>query len=173
MDDEEKKENQPKAEGKEENRGAIIPGVILVVLGILFLLPKLGINFGDLWPTFLLAPGLAFFAFYFISKDKVKNAGVLIPATIITLLSIYFYFESLTNWKYAEKMWPVYPLIVSMAFFVTYFAGQKKDKGLLVPAWILLAVGLLFLVINLISVNLWPLFLILAGLYFIVFPRKS
>jgi len=169
----EEQKNNDEEKMKERDRGSIIPGVILIVLGILFLLPKLGIDFGVLWPTFILAPGIAFFAFYLVSGNKEKNVGILIPATITTLLAIFFYFESFTDWKYAEKLWPVYPLIVGIAFFVTYLVNKRRDRGFLVPAGILGSIGILFLIVNFISVNLWPLFLILAGLYFIVFPKRK
>lgn len=157
---------------KKPSRGELIPGTILVILGILFLLPKLGIDFGNLWPTFILAPGLAFFVFYFSSGDRPKNAGILIPATITTLIAVFFFALNFTSWKYMENLWPLFPIIVAASFYFAYFMGLPKGRGILIPANILTAVGITFLLVNFLSVNLWPVLLIMAGLYFLLFPGK-
>jgi hypothetical protein len=166
------KEEDGEKVAKQSNTGKIIPGVILIVLGILFLLPKLGINFGNLWPLFILAPGLAFLTFCYFSPDKQKQAGILIPGTILTLISIFFLYMNYAGWEKSDKLWPVYPLIVSIAFYLTYLGGGRKDKGLLVPANILGVVAVLFLIFGAVSFNLWPLILIIVGL-FIILKKNS
>jgi hypothetical protein len=157
---------------EKKQRGELIPGTILIILGLLFLLPKLGINFGNLWPMFILAPGISFFVFYLFSNDRQKIRGVLIPAVITTSIAVLFFVLNFTSWEFLEKLWPFFPIFVALAFYVTYFSGQK-DRGLLVAANILSVTGLVFLSINIFSVNLWPLILILVGLYIILFPRRK
>jgi hypothetical protein len=161
------KEETPSKKLERDSSG-IIPGVILIVLGILFLLPRLGVDFGNLWPTFLLAPGISFLIFYFFSINKKKNSGILIPAVILILTSFFFYGQTFSSWANAEKLWPIYPLIVGLSFYAKYLGGGKEDRGILMPANILTGAGLLFLVLNYYSFNLWPLILIIVGMCFIL-----
>ncbi len=51
--------NQP-AKNPEKNNGALIAGIILIVLGFMFLVDRFipNINFGDLWPLILVAIGV-------------------------------------------------------------------------------------------------------------------
>jgi len=158
---------------KEERYGGVIPGTILIILGILFLLPRLGINFGNLWPTFILAPGLAFIIFYLVSPNRKQIAGILIPGVILTLIASFFYYQSFSDWANAEKLWPVYPLAVGIALYTFYIASGRKDRAILVPANILTLMGLAFLVLNYYSFNFWPLILIIVGLILILTSVKK
>jgi len=167
-------EEEENKESLEKNYGGVIPGTILIILGILFLLPRLGVDFGNLWPTFILAPGLAFIIFFVVSKNKKKTAGILIPGIILTFLSIFFYYQAYSFWANANLLWPVYPLIVGLSFYAFYFASSRKDHGALIPANILTGVGVLFLILNYYSFNLWPLLFIIIGLLLVLSSaRKS
>lgn len=169
-----KEEKIEKESTKPDQRyGGVIPGTILIVLGILFLLPRLGIDFGNLWPTFLLAPGLAFIIYYLLIPNRQKAAGILIPGLILTLLSFFFYYQTSNDWVDADKLWPIYPLVVGIAFYVFFLGSDKKDRGILIPATILSCVGILFLILNYYSFNLWPLVLIIVGLFFILTSKRK
>jgi hypothetical protein len=65
-------------------------------------------------------------------------------------------------------------LIVGIAFYTFYFASEKskKDRGVLVPATILSAIGILFLVMAKFSYKLWPVILIAVGIL-IIFNRST
>jgi hypothetical protein len=160
-------EEEVKTNKADKNCG-VIPGTILIVLGIIFLLPRLGVEFGNLWPTFILAPGLSFILFFLVSQNKKKTAAILIPGVILTLLSIFFYYQSFNGWWNADKLWPVYPFAVGLSFYVFYFASGRHDKGILIPANILSCFGIIFLILNYYTFNFWPLLLIIAGLIFIL-----
>jgi hypothetical protein len=73
-------------------------------------------------------------------------------------------------------LWPVFPIIVGLAFLAGYFAGNREQPGLLWPAAIIGGTGLTFLVITGTSLGygvlgqLWPLVLIAAGVFMLV-PR--
>lgn len=46
---------------KKKMWGAIIPGLVLIGMGVIFLLNNYGyttINFGNIWPIFLIIPGV-------------------------------------------------------------------------------------------------------------------
>lgn len=52
-------------------KGKIVPGVLLVILGLIFLLNNYGfgfINLGRLWPLFLIIPGI-----YMLFGDNKDN----------------------------------------------------------------------------------------------------
>lgn len=69
------------------------------------------------------------------------------------------------------RLWPVFPLIVGVAFVVMWIANRFRDMGLLVPAAILLIVGLAGFAFTLREVpvwqtifNWWPVLLIVLGI---------
>lgn len=162
-------------EKEKHNNGPLLPGVILIVLGIAFLLAQFNVIRSDqVWPLFILAPGVGFWAMYFYSKDRQSQAGLLIPGTITSLIGLLFFYLNFSDWSQMEFLWPVFPLIVGVAFYVFYFASGKnsKDRGILVPATILTAVGILFLMIARFSYKLWPIILIAVGIL-MLFGRRD
>jgi hypothetical protein len=50
----------PTAGERKRDRGSVIGGIVLIVLGLLFLADRfLDVSFGDLWPLILVAIGAA------------------------------------------------------------------------------------------------------------------
>jgi len=153
-------------------RGNILWGGSLIVLGALFLLNRFYdfnlIRIANLWPFFILIPGLLFEANYFLSKGE---PGLLVPGGILTTIGALFLFETISGWKFADKTWPVYPLAVAIGLFQLYIFGGR-NKGLLIPVAILGGVSLtsfsVMLVGEFMSSILLPVLLILLGI-FIVF----
>jgi hypothetical protein len=81
------------------------------------------------------------------------------------------------------RYWPVFVLIGSAAFFGQWLA-QPRDRGLLVPAFLALAVGGVALPITLQALNpalaslvikFWPAVLVVLGLglLFSALPRRN
>jgi len=83
------------------NGGVLVPVGIFVVLGAMFQYCELEgwYHMEWLWPGFLLAPGLGLFLFYLTNREK----GLLIPAGILTGLSIIFF---LSRSPYGDY-WPL------------------------------------------------------------------
>lgn len=162
-------------EKEHHSSGPMLPGVILIVVGIAFMLAQYNVIRSDqVWPLFVLAPGLGFWAMYFYSKDRQSSAGLLIPGTITTLIGLLFFYLNFSDWGQMEFLWPMFPLIVGIAFYTFYFASGKnsKDRGILIPATILTAIGIIFLVIAKFSYKLWPIILIAAGIL-MLFGRRE
>jgi len=72
-------------------------------------------------------------------------------------------------------LWPAFPLIVGIAFVVLWAAGRFHDWGVLVPAGILLLVGIGGFAFTLGNVPLfqnilqwWPLLLIFFGVIILI-----
>jgi hypothetical protein len=82
--------------------GLLMPGSILTTLGLLFLFCTI---FGwdwmeELWPFFLIGPGIGFCLMYYLGK---KEIGLLVPGIIFTFLGIIFLLHS-TDYGY---LWPI------------------------------------------------------------------
>ena len=118
-------------------------GMILIIMGAMLLINKIyffvDLNIGNLWPLFVLLPGLAFEFGYFIEK---KNPGLLVPGGLLTSLGLLFLFEAFSQWSYAAYTWPVYPLGVAIGLFQLYVFG-KHTRGLLIPVFVLTMVSFL------------------------------
>ncbi|MEN6314108.1 MAG: hypothetical protein ABFD25_07670 [Clostridiaceae bacterium] len=150
-------------------------GGILIILGGLLLASKLLFNNSiltlgpeDFWPMIILLLGVGFELAYFIT---LRAPGLLVPGGILTTCGILFFFEVLTNWKFAAYTWPVYLLGVTIGLFQLYlFSG--RHKGLLVAAGILGGIVLACFIIILFRIFLGtidislviPVILVLGGL---------
>lgn len=156
-------------------RGAILPGLILIALGLWFLVDALGVplpGLGDLWPIFPFGFGVAMLAQYFIEGRR--SEGLVFVGVAGTLVGAFFFAITLgpLSWGDLGTYWPVFPLIGGLAFLAQWLA-RPSERGLLVPALLGLAVGGVALLLTLgllgsaadqIVANLWPAVLILLGL---------
>ncbi len=68
--------------------GVLIPGGILLVVGIVCQISMLFNNWGYMWPGFILAVAVGLFEFYWFGN---RNKWLLIPINILTVLSILFF----------------------------------------------------------------------------------
>lgn len=129
------------------NRGnTIVWALILISAGVWFLLDNLGVNLpniGQMWPIFVLAPGLLFLAGYAFGDDH--DPGLAFVGTAATLLGVFFFLTTLgvggLEPSDMGRLWPIYPLIGGIAFVVLWIAGGLHDWGVLIPAGIGLIIG--------------------------------
>jgi uncharacterized membrane protein HdeD (DUF308 family) len=146
------------------------PGFILIVLGIVFLIANLSdVPMRQLWPAFVVAPGLYFFGIYFSDRE---NYGVLMPAAILTTIGLLFFYCVYAGWWQMRYLWPIFMLAPGVGFFLMYFLG-RREWGLLIPAGVLSSLGGLFLVVQSPYRAYWPLLLIAAGIIFIVLQQRG
>lgn len=152
----------------DENRGTRLTfGLLLILAGMLILGTNLGMLRGQvLWPFFILFPGLFLLILAFTSRSA---RGAVFPGTIVTLIGLLFL--AWRNQWFPINMadfWPIFPTIVGFAFLML-FAFMPNDWGVLVPAFILLGVGLVFFGINYNVLDhsilrYWPVLLVLIGI---------
>ncbi len=140
----------------------IIIGVIVLLLGILFIFPATGMfSLAKLWPAILLLLGLGFFAVYFAAR---KIYGFLMPGAILVISSIPFFMCTISgDWSQMVVLWPVFILSVAVGFLLMYFLGARS-RSLLLTALILFGVAVIAsLIFNYIRF-IFPTVLIASGL---------
>ncbi len=93
--------------------GLMMPATILLVYALLFFTCEVsGWDILErLWPVFILAPGLGFFMLYLTGR---REAGLLVPATILTGISLVFL---LVNFGYGY-LWPAVLILAGVLLLV-------------------------------------------------------
>lgn len=151
-------------------------GVLLICVGSFFFLQQFQLPFLSQllsWPSILVIIGAAFL----IQGLFGKETGSIFPGALLFLLGIHFHsLYFFPSWW--PRHWAMYTAIVGLSFLFLY-SRTKKDG--FIPAVILLAISLIgFFSSNFFELfgsvfhffdGLWPLVLIVFGLYFI-FRRK-
>ncbi len=140
-----------------------IVGLFLLFIGVLLILSNFGvikIIWENLWPLFLLVPGIVFELSYFIYR---KDAGFLVPGGMLITYGLLFLVNVIYGWHLMEDLWPIFPLGVAIGLLQLYIFGGR-EKGLLIPVGILGAISLFFLINNLLFIH----FGLLAGIVLVV-----
>ncbi len=156
------------------NRGTIIVGIFLVLLGGWLLAQQMGVrvpSFTQLWPGVLILAG----AGLLISFIQDRQPDQIFWGVAALLLGGFFFLFTLGlfNWQSdMARYWPVFLIIFSIASVFQWFTNPAR-RGYLAQAGLALLIGLFFLAynFNLFSrflaqqiLQLWPLLVILAGL---------
>jgi len=150
-------------------------GLLLLFIGAMLILSNFGvieIVWDNLWPLFLLIPGIVFELSYFIYR---KDAGLLVPGGILITYGLLFLVNVIYGWHLMENLWPIFPLGVAIGLFQLYLFGER-EKGLLIPVGILGAISLFFLINNLVFIDfrlLAGILLVLIGIWIIFKKAKS
>ncbi|AEY68060.1 DUF5668 domain-containing protein [Clostridium sp. BNL1100] len=166
------------------HRGTMIIGLVLIILGVLFLLSNFGIFeiyfdifdigflFAHFWPMFLIIPGVIFHYAYFTAKTP--DAGLLVPGGILLVTGLTCQISMLFDlWSF---MWPGFILAVAVGLFELYLFGTR-EKGLLIPVFILGGLSLIFFTFSLgsswvLRTYLVPIILILGGILIVTRNRR-
>jgi steroid 5-alpha reductase family enzyme len=158
-----------------------VAGVMLVLLGIVFFAVTQGVfnvSWGNIWPVFPMLAGVFLLGLAFTQPNNATRSGLVFAGTIPFLIGIFFFLTTtgILDTRARGDLWPVYPLIVGVAFLGAYFASNMQQRYYLFPAAILFAVGGVFLILKLTDTSysyigkLWPLALIILGVA-MLFPR--
>ena len=164
---------------RSSNNGNMIAGVALIVLGLIFFAATQGafnLNWGTIWPAFpMLAGALVLFQALTIA-DANRRAGMVFAGTIPFLVGVFFFTVTLGlfSWGDMPTLWPMFPLIVGVAFFAAYLALGRQENNLLMSAIVMTGLGVVLLVVLQIGGSyvalgkLWPIILIIAGVLMLV-----
>jgi len=146
-------------------------GSAIILVGLLLLFDQWGmpINIGSFWPVFVLLPGLFFLMHFFSTRLK---PGLLIPGSILTLSSVYFFFNQWTGYRWAEATSFIFVLSVALGLFAMYRFSSVKKGGLLLAGWILLVTALVNLFSTIFNGRWWPIIIIAAGVFLLAYKQK-
>ena len=116
-------------------------GLLFVLAGILWIantyLSVQIFNINNMWPLFVLLPGICFELCYLITK---KAPGMLMAGGLLTIVGLLFMFEQFTEWKYSSNTWPVYLIAVAVGLFQYFLVVKKKSLLIISLLLILIAV---------------------------------
>jgi hypothetical protein len=113
--------------GNRRNPGLLVPGGILLVLGVVFQINMLFGGWSILWPLYIFSVAFGLFELYvFGSRDK----GLLIPVGILSGISAIFFFSfSLSSLLSFSTRSFVLPIIMIGAGLAVLFRGRGKNTG--------------------------------------------
>ncbi len=125
----------------ESNRGTMIAGIVLVILGGVFFALNLipGIDSGKTWPLVLIVAGIAFCLPAFIwSANRQALAGLFIPGSILVVLGAIFLFNTLTGiWSVWSIAWILIPGSVGLGLLSGAWAGKWDRSVSQVGVWMI------------------------------------
>ncbi len=132
----------------ESNRGTMIAGLVLVVLGGVFFALNLipGIDAAKTWPLILVVTGIGFCLPAFIwYKSRETLAGLFIPGCIFLVLGGIFLFNTLTGiWEIWAIAWMLIPASVGLGLIVSADVGKWDKSVKQVGGWLLVVSMSLF-----------------------------
>ena len=156
-----------------EKRGSIIGGLILILVGALFLLlqafPELAAQFDPehQWPFIIIAVGLLF-----LVGAVLGTASLAVPGAIIGGIGGLLYYQNLSgNWGSWAYAWALIPGFVGLGLILMGLLDRQKRSS------IRDGVRLIFISLILFAIfggflggfyglrQFWPLLLILAGIW--------
>lgn len=110
---------------KGKGSGLLIPGGILLAVGIVCQIGMLLNNWEKIWPGFILAAAVGLFEFYWYSN---RNKWLLVPIFILTSLSILFFIVFSLGDMLKETLFgqPILAILLVMAGFVLMMSRKKS-----------------------------------------------
>lgn len=166
-------------------RGDIAGGLILVLIGVIFLIWQLapglisdtfGINFT--WPLLIVGMGVIFLLAGIITLQ----GGFLVPAAVLGGIGGILYYQNTTgDWVSWAYIWPLIPGLVGLALLVGSFIdrsmrdARKTGFYMLLVSLAVTAMFGAFFTSNVSFDYAWPIILILAGIVFLfqgIFRRR-
>jgi hypothetical protein len=152
--------------------------LLLIGLGIAFLLRNFGLlpspppDLGRWWPVLLLGIGLFLLVRGLGGTDR---ADSVVPGTVLAIYGAFFLLIPLGVMGPGEvgRYWGIFPGAIGVALIVRHLVSPGSRARLLVPATVLLLVGVLGLAGNVLhaSWRLWPVVLIAVGLVLLLRRR--
>ena len=163
----------------------LVFGAVFSLLGVLLLLRTTGNipTYSALWPAFLVVLGLLLLYF---SLVRGASERYILLGMVCALVGLYVLLsKTILSEKDLRKFWPIFMTIVGVSF-IPY--GYKKRGNariaLLVPAWAIIALSLVFLFFSLglsdtpfraVIATWWPVVFIIIGVVLVLsfFKRKK
>lgn len=163
------------------NASALVGGAVLIALGLLSLAGQIfrDVNWGSLWPLLVIGMGMLFFV-AMLAGGK-QAAGFAVPGSIVGGIGLVLLFQSLTgHWQSMSYFWTLIILFVGTGVYImgqyTNDESQKKSglRVMKVGLVLFLLFGAFFeMLFSSYNGLVFPLLLILLGVYLVVVPGCS
>jgi hypothetical protein len=164
---------------RQRSMGSAIGGLILLLLGLLFLAVQLSpdlaryVQLELTWPLVIVGVGLLFFVGVLFGGRSM--AGLAVPGTIVTGIGLILYYQNSTgNWESWSYMWALIPGLVGLGIVLSGIFGADSLRqaisaggGLILISLLLFAVFGFFLGSDQFTRLGAPLLLILVGVWFL------
>ena len=156
--------------------GALVGGTLLIAFGLLSLAGQIfrGLNWGLLWPFFVIGVGVLFFAAMFAGGKQA--AGFAIPGTIISGVGLTLLFQNITqHWESMSYFWTLIILFVGAGIYIMGLyaddLGQKQSGARVMKIGLILFIifGAFFeMAFSSFGNLVFPVLLILLGGYLVL-----
>lgn len=156
-----------------QNRSSIIGGLILIVVGGLFLLlqifPGLAEQFNPalIWPLIIVAVGA-----FFLLAAVLGAPPLAVPGAIITGIGSLLYYQNLSgDWDSWSYVWALIPGFVGLGLILMGLLDRENRKAIRSGLWlVVISLGLFVVFAGFLSElsflsELWPLLLIVIGIW--------
>ncbi len=123
---------------------SVVPGLILIALGVIIILHSTGvfrIDWDIIWTYVIIFLGIIFWLGFLFDRSDV---GVLMPGSVLLTVGLVLNYAARNGWYTINYLWPFFILAPAFGFYMMFLLG-KRDRGLLVPAGILTVIGVIFL----------------------------
>jgi hypothetical protein len=110
------------------NRQSAAVGILVLTVGLFILLGKLGVFAfigAVFWPLFVLIPGVLLHVLYF---GRMVPSVALIPAGILTVVSIVLMIGNWFGWGLLRYLWPLFPFAVAVGLYEYYVFGYSRTR---------------------------------------------
>jgi len=113
----------------------IIPGMVLTLGGIVFLLMNTVLRSQELariWPAFMLITGVSLVP-YGLRKQGSARTAILVPGLFICLLAILFFPFSLHRaggdlTSFVRQWWPMILVVLGAGLVISFFSTRRPNK---------------------------------------------
>ncbi|MFH1249010.1 MAG: hypothetical protein V1660_02570 [archaeon] len=142
--------------------------VLFLISGIALLLEGQGILPGihNLWPMFVFVVGMGLSLMFY---QDCKDVGLLGLGSFLLMTSILFFYLNYTSWVKLKEWWASFIFIVGASLIICSIYSRKRIFFLVGLFGILLSIA--FILIFAVSASLWPVSLIIAGIFILIISR--
>lgn len=106
------------------NYGLLMPAAILTIVGVLFLYCEIDgwWHMEDLWPVFILAPGVGFILMYTLGA---QDRGLLMPGSALLVIGIFL----LSANRWAGPWWPLVLVLAGVLILLRRPQAQEFEDA--------------------------------------------